>query len=159
MVIEISMTKRKLRRPLNPAEKAAKKPFVASLEPRARDEDISLIEGKLTKSSHGNEYKHYWHIFFQNQRAGRVYITYVPTDDEFEHAAITVEINKQLRGRGIGTIVFRRAAELSQYDEVNADIRKSNIASRIAAERAGYREVDSKKGGSLRMIWRRKQQA
>lgn len=149
------MPKRKLRRPLTPTEKAAKKTFVPSTEPRAKDEDITLVEGKSTKLSN-SDYSHYWHIFFQDQRAGRVYITSVISDDKATQGAITVEINKQLRGLGIGTIVFRRAAELSQYDEVVADIRKSNMASRIAAERAGFKEIDNRKGTGLKMIWHRK---
>ncbi|SRR5258708_1045939 len=150
------MTKSRLRRPLNSVEKAAKKPFISSKEPRVQERDINLVEGKSKKKSGGDVERQYWHIYCGDQRVGRVFIDWIATESREGDAAITVEINSKFRGRGVGTIVFRRACELSRYDEVFADIRKSNIASRIAAERAGFEELENKKGSGIKMVWHRK---
>ncbi|GIK65852.1 MAG: hypothetical protein BroJett018_36460 [Chloroflexota bacterium] len=150
----MSKTK-KLRRPLTPREKATKKPFIPSLLSRVLEKDIELIEGKGTKKSGGEEGGHYWHIFYNGKRAGRVFINLVHSHDSNSYPAITVEINANMRGIGIGTIAFRKACELSKYDEIFASIRKSNTASRIAAERAGFKEIEES-GTGISMVWRRK---
>ncbi len=117
-----------------------------------------LIEGKSAKKIRGVFNEYYWHIYLGTVRVGRVLINRVEIGPFAPHASITVELNKASRGQGIGTIVFHRACELSRYNEVYASIRKGNIASRIAAERAGFKPVENWKGRELYMIWRRNTQ-
>ena len=71
-------------------------------------------------------------------------------------ASITVELNEASRGRGIGTLAFRGASELSGLEEVYATMRKSNIGSRIAATRAGFTVLEDKPGKEVVLVWRRK---
>lgn len=145
----------KLRRSRRLANKAPKKPFIPSIVPRAREEDVELVEGSGGPKTGGGPRGHYWHIRHHSNRAGRAYINYHETESGDSRPSITVELNERSRGHGIGTIVFRKACELSQYDEVFASVRKSNIASRKALERAGFRPVENWKGSELYLVWKR----
>jgi RimJ/RimL family protein N-acetyltransferase len=145
----------KSRRSRRPAKKAPKKPFVPSLEPRAREEDVELIESKGAHRTAGGAGDHYWHIRLRDSRAGRAYINYHESEAGGPRPSITVELNERSRGLGIGTIAFRRACELSQYDEVFASVRKGNIASRKALERAGFKPVENWDGSGMCLVWNR----
>lgn len=145
----------KKRRPRRPVKRTPQKPFVPSAEPRASEAEVELVEGKGTPKHGGGPGGRYWHIQYQGERAGRAYINYHETEDKEPRPSITVELNQPTRGRGIGTIAFRRAAELSRYDEVYATVRKSNTASRVALERAGYRPVEGWEGAELYLVWKR----
>lgn len=148
------MKKNSLRRPLSPTERVAKRKFKPSNEPKATSEQVDLVEGNARNSGHkGSRYVKYWHIFFDKQRVGRVYITKNVNDGK-DYFAITVEINQKFRGRGIGTIVFRQAAEQSGVTEIVAEVRRSNIASIIAVSRANYKEEPDTPGKPLRFVWR-----
>lgn len=128
------------RRIRRPAKRTPKKQFVPSSEPRALQEDVELVEGKSARKASGGIGGRYWHIRYHDKRAGRVYIDY---HEKLGHPrpSITVELNQQCRGHGIGTIAFRKACELSQYNEIYASVRKGNIASRHALGRAGFKPV------------------
>jgi RimJ/RimL family protein N-acetyltransferase len=129
-----------------------------SEKPKVSENEVILVEGKSSRKSHEGSTAYHWHIYLGNERVGRAIIHWVDLDSFAPHASITVELYIKNRGRGIGTIVFRRACELSQYNEVYASIRKSNIASRIAAERAGFKPVENWEGRELFMVWRRNPQ-
>jgi RimJ/RimL family protein N-acetyltransferase len=122
---------------------------------KAFDGDIELIEGEVSKKHSGGKNLQYWHIYYKDKRAGRVYIKWVPSQTEEGYASITVELNKDKRGIGIGTICFQRACELSRYDIVFAEIRKGNIASKKAASRAGFQFLEGYQGSQIKMIWLR----
>jgi RimJ/RimL family protein N-acetyltransferase len=79
-----------------------------------------------------------------------------PGDSTDPDASITVELNELSRGRGIGTIAFAKASELSGLKEIYATMRKSNIASQIAATRAGFKVLEDRPGKELILVWRRK---
>lgn len=120
-----------------------------------REEDVELIEGGGTPTSGGGPGGHYWHIRQGTERVGRVYINLSELAPGTQHPSITVEINQKSRGRGIGSVAFRRAAELSGHKAVYATVRKGNTASRIALERAGYRPVQGWEGTELYLVWKR----
>lgn len=122
-----------------------------SLEPRAGDADVELVPATSRRRTFGAG-RYYWHIYHGGKRAGQVCVVQATADC---HASITVELNLKSRGRGIGTIAFRRAAELSGYSTVYASLRKGNTASRIALERAGYHPQEERAGAELCMVWRR----
>lgn len=77
----------------------------------------------------------FWHIYNNQIHAGKAYV------DENQH--VTVLINKKQQNKGIGSIAFRLAAELSPYNNVYADVRKSNIPSKHALLNAGYQQITS----------------
>jgi RimJ/RimL family protein N-acetyltransferase len=144
---------RRRRAEKRPAKKP--KPFVRSDEPRATDDDVKLVAGKGSPKTGGGLGGHFWHVLFRGTKAGRAYINYHETEAGEPRPSITVMLNQQSQGRGIGTIAFRQAAELSQYDEVYAIVAKKNIASRNALERAGYVPAEEQKSSELYMVWRR----
>ncbi|MEZ4850667.1 MAG: GNAT family N-acetyltransferase [Bacteroidia bacterium] len=119
------------------------------------EKDITLLPGKGSKNSVKGPGSFYWHIFHKNQRVGRVYINKATKDSEEAYGVITIEINQKDRSRGIGSIAYKKACELSEYSEVLAEMRKTNKASRIAAERAGFQIKKDQKGGQLKMIWKK----
>lgn len=124
------------------------------MEPKVSEEDVELIEGKGKHKAKGGLERLYWHIYYRNKRAGRAYIAYYEKPDG-PRPSITVELNERSRGRGIGTIAFRKACELSKYGEVYASVRKGNIASRKALERAGFKPVAGWEGAELYLVWER----
>jgi hypothetical protein len=136
-------------------KRTTKKPFVSSLESRVREEDVQLIEGAGAHKTSGGAGDRYWHIRHLGDRAGRAYINYNETEAGASRPSITVELNERSRNRGIGTIAFRRACELSQYNEVYASVRKSNAASRRALEKAGFKLVEGWTGTGLCLVWKR----
>lgn len=140
-----------------PAKKAPpKKPFVPSDEPRVSEAEVELLEGKgSTPRSGGGPGGCFWHVRLHGEPAGRAYINYYESDSGKPRPSVTVMLNQKSRGRGIGTIAFRKAAELSPYDEVYATVAKKNAASRIALERAGFKPVKGWKGGEMYLVWKR----
>ena|ERR1700730_2173250 len=142
---------RRLRR--KPTGPIPHKPFRRSKEPRARPDEVSLVEGRYMPKS----FRRYWHVSYNGRPAGRVFIVVQNPDSENDpDASITVELNEASRGRGIGTLAFRKASELSGFKKVYATMRKSNIASRIAATRAGFEVLEDKPGKELVLVWRPK---
>jgi len=112
---------------------------------------VVLSPGRSTSKS-----RRLWHIFHQGKPAGRVFIVAQDPDSETQpDASITVELNEASRGRGIGTIAFLKASELSEFREVYATMRKSNVASRIAASRAGFQVIEDEPNKEVIMVWRR----
>ena len=141
------------RRRRNPSTAPKVRPFVRSLAERATTSQVDLKPGKPTTID--GRLRLYWHVYFKGHKAGHVAIDH-PVEDGNSQASINVHLNKLHRGFGIGSIAFRQACELSGLHEVLASIRKSNIASRIAAERAGFVEISGTPGRELLMIWSRK---
>ena len=122
---------------------------------RVNLEDVRLEQGKGSKGRGGGPRGHYWHVYVRDKRAGFVYINFIDEPPVGEHASIQIEINKASQGRGIGPIAYRLASEASQYDEIYAHMRKSNKASRAAAERAGYEVIEHPAVRQLLMRWQR----
>jgi hypothetical protein len=129
------------------------KPFAPSASPRVRPDDVSLVPGRTTNIEGGKRL--YWHIYHLKKRAGHVSIDCCEKQGNVTDASINVQLNQQSRSRGIGTEAFRRACELSGLHEVLASIRKSNVASQIAAKRAGFVALHDEPTGELLMIWKR----
>ncbi len=71
------------------------------------------------------------------------------------HASIQIQLNTTVHGRGIGRIAYQAAVNDSGFDEVYAHMRKSNLASRKAAEHAGFTEVTEVPTAQLLMRWQR----
>jgi RimJ/RimL family protein N-acetyltransferase len=137
------MKKKTLRRPLSPLEKERKKPTQSISLPKIDEEEVQFIEGRKRKNHE------YWHIKIGETRIGHISIIFK------EYASISITLHKEYRGKGIGTLAFRRATEMSQWNEIIATIRKSNLASRYAAERAGFVVEDPDSNGQLIMHFRK----
>lgn len=98
-----------------------------------------------------------WRIDVHSTRAGEVFINLIDEPPLGPHASIQIFLNVKSQGRGIGRVAYRKACEASQHDTVYAHMRKSNIASRRAAEEAGF--VDVTPSGFIQLIMVRRKSA
>ena len=98
---------------------------------------------------------HYWHVFAGGKRAGRVWINVIDEPPVGHHASLTIELNQASRGRHIGRYAYAAAAAASSHDRIYLHMRKSNAASRRAAEHAGFRVVTDIETPQLLMLWER----
>ena len=114
-----------------------------------------MRRGKGSSKSGGGGGGFFWHVFSGGVRAGRAWINYYETVEGEPQPSVTVMLNKRSQGRGIGTIAFRRAAEMSPYNTVYATVAKKNIASCTALKRAGFVPVEEGQSTEFYMVWRR----
>lgn len=123
-------------------------------QPRVEVDQVRLVEGKGSAGHGAEQGGHYWHVYVGEKRAGNIFINMLEHGLLGRHPSVQIFLNQDQRGRGIGQVAYQLACDLSGYDSVFAHMRKSNTASRRAAENAGFVVVD---GGSnqLTMIWRR----
>jgi len=120
-----------------------------------KPEDVCLVPGKGSKGRGGGRGGAYWHIYVGEQRAGSVYINVIDEPLFGQHASIQIQVNARQRGQHIGRLAYRKACDQSEHNEVIAHMRKSNLASRRAAEAAGFQVVEDDSIPQLAMIWRR----
>lgn len=102
---------------------------------------IKLIRVKGTRERGGNKGGESWRIEANGERAGVVFINLINELPIGEHASIQIFLNKKSQGKQIGRIAYKLAAEASKYDIIYAHMRKSNIASQRAAEKAGFTKI------------------
>lgn len=107
------------------------------------------VELYRTKSTKVGEES--WVIKANGVRAGKVEI-HLGTDGR---ATIGIFLNKSSQGRHIGRYAYSLACNDSQYDTIYAHIRKSNYASRKAAEYAGFVDVTKPEDRQIVMVWKR----
>ncbi len=131
------------------------KRFVRSTEPRVLPEEVQFRPMRTGRARGMKRIG--WHILHQGKQAGRVSILYCEDYGQVAKASIDVQLNRKSRGRGIGTVAFQRASELSGFPEIFASIAKGNIASRKAAMRAGFFSDPQDPTGEFNLIWRRAQ--
>jgi hypothetical protein len=139
--------KRKLSSPKPPARHVKREPVNPG--------DVTLVAGKGSSDRGGGPGGHYWHIQAGGKRAGYVFINIIRDEVFGEHPSIQIHINQSERGKQIGRIAYRLACEQSNYDKIYAHMRKSNIASRRAAEEAGFKVVEDERIPQLSMVWQR----
>jgi len=123
--------------------------------PAVEPADVRLERGPGGSGRGGGPGGAYWHIYVGVARAGNVYINVIDEPPLGEHASIQIQINKSWQGRGVGRIVYSFACEASDHNRIYAHMRKSNIASRKAAEHAGFVVVDRVAIRQLLMVWTR----
>ncbi|QQD71575.1 GNAT family N-acetyltransferase [Acidithiobacillus ferrivorans] len=93
-----------------------------------------------------------WRIEVNGVRAGEVYINVIDEPPIGRHASLQIYLNIKSQGRGIGRVGYAKACQLSVHETVYAHIRRSNVASRRAAEAAGF--VDATPSGFIQLILR-----
>lgn len=135
------------------AKEGPVKPFKPSAAARVSPESIMFIPMRPGRKRGVRRVA--WRVMHAGQRAGTVAILCHEENGAVVKPSIDVQLNKRSQGRGIGTLAFQRAAELSGFKQVFASIAKKNIASRIAAKRAGFVELAPEASGELVLVWRR----
>lgn len=144
--VSVSTTKRRPARP-------TPKPKI--VRPRAKGEqiepqDVHLVSSPGTPGKGDGPGGEKWRIEVRNLRAGEVFINLIDEPPLGRHASIQIFLNVKSQGRGIGRVAYRKACEASQHKVVYAHMRKSNVASRRAAEEAGF--VDATPSGFSQLI-------
>lgn len=94
-----------------------------------------------------------WIILADAKRAGIAYINIVDDPLRGNHPSFHIFLNQPSQGRQIGRIAYQRCCELSRYDVIYAHMRKSNTASRKAAEYAGFVEATAPEDSQLVLVW------
>lgn len=122
---------------------------------RVEPDRVGLDAGKGSKGRGDRPGGGYWHIHEGERRVGNVYINVIDEPPIGRHASIQIHINKADQGRGIASVAYRLASEASGHDTIYAHMRKSNIASRKAAQTAGYEVVEDDRVRQLLMRWQR----
>ena len=107
--------------------------------------------GKGTKNNAGMPGGFYWHIILDDNKIGKVFINYIP---KVKEAHIQIFINKKNIGRGIGRVAYEYACKKSKYNRIYAFMRKNNIASKMAAQYAGFKIVPAI-ANQIVMVWTR----
>jgi RimJ/RimL family protein N-acetyltransferase len=115
------------------------------------DLDVTLVEGSKTSKEHA----FYWHIYSKTKRAGQVYIDLANDPILGDHHSIHIFLNKTSQGQGIGRIGYKEACVRSGLDKIYAHMRKSNLASKRAAEAAGFKEVHHDAFTQLVLVWKK----
>ena len=83
----------------------------------------------------------YWDVVVDGKRAGEVFVNVIDEPPLGRHASMQIFLNQPDQGKGIGRVAYRKAADASRHDTLFLHMRKSNEASRLAAEAAGFRDV------------------
>lgn len=142
------------RRPTRPTPKprvTRPKKNVAPVPP----ESVTLVRTKGSQERGGGPGGEAWRIEVHGKRAGIVFINVIDEPPFGKHASIQIYLNLPHQGQKIGRVAYRRAAEASSHDTIYAHMRKSNIASRRAAEEAGFQDVTPQNHAQLIMMRRR----
>lgn len=130
-----------------PRPRVTREPVLAS--------KVELVPAKGTKGRGGGPHGEAWHVKADGASAGVVFTNWVDEPPVGPHASIQIFINKASQRRGIGRVAYRMACEASRHGVIYASMRKSNLASRRAAQEAGFVEVRYPDHHQLLMVWRR----
>lgn len=109
--------------------------------PKVQIEDVALISVAGTPGKGKGPGGEKWRIEVAGKRAGEVYINVIDEPPVGRHASIQIHLNIKSQGRGIGRIGYMKACQLSRHQTIYAHMRKSNLASRRAAESTGFTEA------------------
>lgn len=145
-------TRRKPTRRLRPPRRVAVAPPAGAI---VSPDTVVLVRTKGSPRRGGGPNGESWRIDVGSHRAGVVFINVVDEPALGPHASIQIFLNAASRGRQIGRVAYRKACEASAFDVVYAHMRKSNLASRRAAEEAGFVDIALPAQGQLLMVRRR----
>lgn len=126
------------------------KPQTAEAKISASEVDLLAVAGTPGKGKGPDGEK--WRIEVDGVRAGEVYINVIDEPPIGRHASLQIYLNIKSQGRGIGRIGYAKACQLSVHATIYAHMRRSNVASRRAAEAAGF--VDATPPGFTQLILR-----
>ncbi|TWB87537.1 hypothetical protein FBZ93_12198 [Bradyrhizobium macuxiense] len=148
-------TTSKRRAPRRPTPKPAPKRSrsASPVDPK----DVAIVRTKGATGRGGGPKGEAWRIELKGKRAGIVFINWIDEEPIGEHASIQIYLNEISQGRHVGRIGYRLASDASTYDPIYAHMRKSNVASRRAAEEAGF--VDAGIPGVKQLIMVRRREA
>ncbi|MEZ8187125.1 hypothetical protein ACED29_15025 [Shewanella sp. 5S214] len=119
-------------------------------------EDVEFLRTSGSRHKGGGPGCEAWLVMVNGKRAGTAYINLLDDPIRGRHPSFHVFLNRPSQGRQIGRVVYKSCCLLSQYDVIYAHMRKSNTASRKAAEHGGFIDVTDRGDAQLVMVWCRK---
>lgn len=141
--------RRKPARP-TPKPKAVKPPKGG---PKIEPDKVKLIPKPGHKDKGDGPGGEYWEVTVEGERAGEVFVNLIDEAPLGPHASLQIFLNQNQQGKGVGRVAYRKAADASQHDPLYLHMRKSNLASKLAAEAAGF--VDASPKGITQLILKR----
>jgi RimJ/RimL family protein N-acetyltransferase len=144
-------------KPRKPARRSPSRPTPKpkEIKPKPPSERVASSEVRIervkgTPGKGGDPGGEAWSICVGTEKVGDIYINQIDEPPVGKHASIQIYLNRTAQGRGIGRVAYRLASEASRNDVIYAHMRKINVASRRAAEEAGY--VDAALPGTAQLI-------
>jgi RimJ/RimL family protein N-acetyltransferase len=118
--------------------------------------EVTIERVKGSRGKGGDAGGEAWRICHRGEKVGDVFINLIDEPPIGPHPSIQIYLKQKSQGLGIGRLGYRLASEESKHNTIYAHMRKANVASRRAAEEAGY--VDASPPGFTQLImrWRRK---
>ena len=116
-------------------------------------EEVQLVSRSGRKSKGDGPEGEYWEVQVSGKRAGEIFVNIIDELPVGRHASLQIFLNKPDQGHGIGRIAYRKAADASRHSLIYLHMRKANVASRIAAEAAGF--VDASPAGYSQLLLKR----
>lgn len=145
-------TTAKRRKPARPTPKPkASKPLKGG--PKVEASSVNLRAKPGTSGKGAGTGGEYWDVELDGQRAGEVFVNVIDKAPLGEHASLQIFLNVNCQGKGVGRVAYRKAAEASQHKVLYLHMRKSNHASRLAAEAAGFVDVTPTEERQLILRW------
>lgn len=121
--------------------------------PKIEPEKVTLLPKTGRKGKGEGPGGEYWDVIVEGKRAGEVFVNVIDEAPLGRHASLQIFLNKDRQGEGVGRVAYRLAADASRHDPLYLHMRKSNLASRLAAEAAGF--VDASPDGITQLILKR----
>jgi len=109
--------------------------------PKIDPSKVELVQRQGPKDRGDGAGGEYWDVMVDGVRAGEVFVNVIDEPPLGKHASMQIFLNGPDQGKGVGRIAYFKAAEASAHDPLYLHMRKSNHASRLAAEAAGFRDA------------------
>lgn len=145
--------KKPRRKPAHPTPKP-KTPSAPRNRAKVAERDVELVARTGRKGKGDGPGGEYWDVVVSGKRAGEVFVNVIDEPPLGRHASLQIFLNKPDQARGIGRIAYRMAADASSHPLIHLHMRKANVASRIAAEAAGF--SDASPPGFTQLILKRR---
>ncbi|WP_447953547.1 hypothetical protein [Sphingopyxis chilensis] len=102
---------------------------------------VELVQKPGPKDKGDGSGGEYWDVMVDGVRAGEVFVNVIDEPPLGIHASMQIFLNQADQGKGIGRTAYRKAADASRHDPLYLHMRKSNLASKLAAEAAGFKDA------------------
>lgn len=121
--------------------------------PKIDPSKVELLQSPGPKDKGDGAGGEYWDVLVDGVRIGEVFVNVIDEPPLGMHASMQIFLNLSDQGKGVGRVAYLKAAEASAHDPLYLHMRKSNLASRLAAEAAGFR--DAALPGVIQLILKR----
>ncbi len=109
--------------------------------PKIEPDKVELVQKPGPKGKGDGPGGEFWDVLVEGVRAGELFVNVIDEPPLGIHASMQIFLNQADQGKGVGRIAYRKAAESSQHEPLYLHMRKSNLASKLAAEAAGFQVV------------------